>query len=199
MKSLVLQDNNLQSSPLRHYVPRLPLHAKRLHDHHSQRYIPASKRGMGQQTYESFISALSESAPTEEKEKITLELENLLNSLNVARLDIKEVGNCLKPRFNVYADGSKITYNKLWTRLRTFLIGRTYASTMEGQGIAEKAPYICMCCHGVNHPRGLCPFPGLTGWNSPRREGNGELIQRRMGGPPFPDQCAQRQCFASHT
>ena len=147
----------------------------------------------------SFISALSESAPADEKEKITLELENLLNSLNVARLDIKEVGNCLKPRFNVYADGSKITYDKLWTRLRTFLIGRTYASTMEGRGIAEKAPYICTCCHGVDHLRGLCPFPGLTGWNGPGREGNGESIQCRMGGPPFPDQRAQRQRFASHT
>ena len=61
----------------------------------------------------SFISSLSKLAPPDKKEKVTLELENFLNSLNIARLNIKEVGNCLKPRFNVYTDGSKITYDKL--------------------------------------------------------------------------------------
>ena len=121
------------------------------------------------------------------------------NSLSVARLDIKEVGNALKPRFNVYADGSNITYDKLWTRLRAFLIGQTYASAMEGRGIPEQVPYVCTCCHGVDHPRGLCPFPGLTGWNGPGREGNGVTVQHRTGGQPFSDQRPQRHRFAPRT
>ena len=79
-----------------------------------------------------FISTLSNSAPTAEKEQVTLELVNLLDSLSTTCLNIKEVGNTLKPCFNIYVDGSNITYDKLWTRLRAFLIGQTYASTMEG-------------------------------------------------------------------
>ena len=147
----------------------------------------------------SFVNTLSNSAPATEKEQVTQELVNLLNSLSIARLDIKEVGNALKLCFNIYADGSNITYDKLWMRLRAFLVGQTYASAMEGQGITEQVPYICTCCHGVDHPWGLCPFPGLTGWNGPGREGNGVMVQRRMGGQPFNNLRSQRQCFTPHT
>ena len=80
----------------------------------------------------SFVNTLSDSAPTTKKEQVTLELVNLLDSLNIANLDIKEVGNTLKPCFNVYVDGSNITYNKLWMWLRAFLIGQTYSLAMEG-------------------------------------------------------------------
>ena len=144
----------------------------------------------------SFISTLSNSAPATEKEQVTLEMVNLLDSLSIAHLNIKEVGNTLKPCFNVYTDSSNITYDKLWMQLRAFLTGQTYASAMEGQGIMEQVPYICTCCHGVDHPQGLCPLPGLMGWNRPRREGNGVMVQCRMGGQPFIDQHPQRQCFA---
>ncbi|KAH9166540.1 hypothetical protein EDB89DRAFT_2129651 [Lactarius sanguifluus] len=78
-------------------------------------------------------------------------------------LDTKEVGNVLKPRFNIYADSSNISYDILWSRLRTYLRDKPYTSSMECRGTTDKPNFVCSNCHSIDHPRGLCPFLGLAG------------------------------------
>lgn len=41
--------------------------------------------------------------------------------------------------------------------------------TIFGTGTLEENPYICGICHRVDHPCGLCPYPGIVGWNRPQK------------------------------
>jgi hypothetical protein len=138
-----------------------------------------------------FITNLLAPLPEMEKDKVIPEIEHLLNSMNLVCLDAKEAGNMLKLRFNVHTDSTNFSYNKIWTNLRTYLANRIYASSLEGQGNMEQVPFRCTCCHSVDHPRGLCPFPSLTGWNGPKKDGNGET-QRRNDGTPDEQQDMMR-------
>ena len=126
-----------------------------------------------------FTESLLADIPLTERNQTRQELEAILNSMYLECLDTKDAGSTLAPRFNVHADCVNFQYSKLWSKLRTYLIGRTYTSPLESQSKTEQIPFRCSCCHGVDHPRGLCPFPNLDGWNGPKRE-NGEG-QRRLG------------------
>lgn len=108
------------------------------------------------------------------------EIENFINSLEVKRLDVKEKKGTLAPRFNIYASSKHIQDLSVWGRIRHLLATRLYSSTILGRGITKLAPFNCRVCHGADHPRGLCPFPGIAGWNGPlwRPEGN----NNRLGG-----------------
>ncbi|KAH9159938.1 hypothetical protein EDB89DRAFT_2082711 [Lactarius sanguifluus] len=128
-----------------------------------------------------FIQALAEQVPEEEKEQTRAKLDHVLKSMSTTRLDTKEAGNVLKPRFNIYADSSNISYDILWSRLRTYLRDKPYTSSMECRGTTDKPNFVCSNCHGVDHPRGLCPFPGLAGWNGPSKD-TGETPGRRNRG-----------------
>ena len=87
--------------------------------------------------------------------------------MRVKLLPIKESGNIFAPRFNIYANGSLILQEAVWKRLRNYLAGRVYTSLLLDTGTTEVAPYLCGICHSVDHPRGLCPFPNIEGWNGP--------------------------------
>lgn len=145
-----------------------------------------------------FAEDLVEEAPEDQKPKLTQDIKLLLSSMTLGRLDIKEAGNNLCPRFNVYADCNDFTHDKVWLRLRTFLMNAVYTSPMEAiRATTEVIPFKCTCCHGVDHPRGLCPFPSLPGWNGPKRDLPDPFQRRnggRMSGPPF-DRRPQRQRF----
>ena len=154
------------------------------------------KRVWNSQATKNFVSELVLDSTPSERGKVTLEIEHFLASMTIFRLDIKEVGNTLHPRFNVYADCDTFSNDKTWSKLRSFLFTTTYISAIQGRATLEKIPFRCSCCHGVDHPRGLCPFPNLQGWNGPKREQiSGELTQCRNGGPPYPDRRSQRQRF----
>ncbi|KAH9180211.1 hypothetical protein EDB89DRAFT_2061922 [Lactarius sanguifluus] len=129
-----------------------------------------------------FVTTLANAVPENEKERVASEINHLLCTMNIARLDIKEAGNTLNPRFNVYADSSQISHDEIWRRLRAFLAAQPYASSMQTQGTPQRIPYVCTCCHGNDHPRGLCPFPSMIGWNGPARDTGGDLPMRRSGG-----------------
>lgn len=147
-----------------------------------------------------FTKSLTLELPENEQPRIAYEIDFLLLSMNLRRLDIKEVGNNLCPRFNVYADCGDFSNDEIWERLRTFLCEEDYISPMEAiPATTEKIPFVCNCCHGVDHPRGLCPFPSLPRWNSPKVD-HAEPHQRRNGGhpsgPSFSNPCQQRQIFS---
>lgn len=74
----------------------------------------------------------------------------------------------LKPRFNILADHKHIRDIQVWSQIRHFLAKRSYHTAVLGQGTTYIAPHNCGICHSVDHPRGLCPFPSLPGWNGPK-------------------------------
>lgn len=74
----------------------------------------------------------------------------------------------LRPRFNIYADSSHIRDVVIWKQIRFFLADRTYQTSAIDGGRTYIAPHNCGICHGVDHPRRLCPFPSLPGWKGPK-------------------------------
>lgn len=116
---------------------------------------------------ETFINSIVEDFPQGKLANASQAISRFIDSMRVKLLPVKESGNILAPRFNVYANGSLITQEAVWKRLRNYLAGRIYASLLLDTGTTEVAPYLCGICHSVDHPRGLCPFPDIEGWNGP--------------------------------
>ncbi|KAF8272770.1 hypothetical protein EI94DRAFT_1795771 [Lactarius quietus] len=150
-----------------------------------------------------FVEELVNKVQAEDRAKVADEFNLLLASLKLMRLDIREARNNLCPRFNVYAESTNVSNDKLWTCLQAFLIGCKYISPMEAfPATTEQTPFICNYCHGVDHPRGLCPFPALPGWNGLKSDHNmaGNFFQRRNGGQqsgsPYLDRHPQGQRFS---
>jgi hypothetical protein len=114
-----------------------------------------------------FITCEVNAARIENKKSTEETLIHLIKSLKVTHLKIKNRGSALTPHFNIYTDGKATTDEELWANLRTFLATRKYTLPLQGTGKVIKAPFNCGACHGVDHPRGLCPFPGIKGWNGP--------------------------------
>ncbi|KAH9048760.1 hypothetical protein EDB84DRAFT_1434044 [Lactarius hengduanensis] len=100
-----------------------------------------------------FIQSLADQVPEEEKAQTQAKLDHLMKSLSITRLDTKEAGNILKPRFNIYADSSNISYDILWSRLRTYLWNKPYTSSMETRGMTNKPNF-------HQSPKGAVPLPG---------------------------------------
>jgi hypothetical protein len=127
------------------------------------------------------IKSTANSFVQEDRDNILKAMRSFLNTLKVTRLDTRNRGKALVPRFNIYAQGALIHNDNLWVLLRDFLASRLYATPLQGYGTTEIAPNNCGICHGVDHPRGLCPFPELDGWHSPKRN----LNQRGRNGRPY--------------
>ena len=138
-----------------------------------------------------FVGGLLMGAPSDERIKTSLDIENLLKSMNLIRLDIKTIGNTLSPRYNVYADCGNFSNDRVWSALQVFLLNTEYTAPMQGCINTDKFPFHCSCCHGVDHPRGLCPFPSVPRWNGPKRERDPRNDRRSSG--PFPDRRDQKQ------
>ena len=113
------------------------------------------------------INAISKSFSEDAHAEVKASITAFLDSVTIARLDIKSSGDTLQPHFNVYANGSIIGNDDLWIYLCEYLATRIYASPMQGLGTTKISPYHCGLCHSVDHPRGLCPFPVIPGWNGP--------------------------------
>ena len=103
-----------------------------------------------------------------------LTINTFLNTLSVSCLSIKERGGALTPIFNVYANGAAIPRHTTWLEIRRFLANHVYFTLLTGKGNTISNPYTCGICHGVDHPKGLCPFPDVTDWNGPGRDQNVE-------------------------
>ena len=114
-----------------------------------------------------FLTSIVDNAPLADRRGLSSSLRNFIISLEIERLDIKECGDTLAPRYNILADGPAIPNDNIWSHVRSFLSKRMYMDVLIGIGTTDIAPYKCTLCHAVTHPRGLCPFPSVKGWNSP--------------------------------
>jgi hypothetical protein len=95
-------------------------------------------------------------------------LEDFINSLDVQLLEFRQKKSVLVPKFNIYAESSNCPNHNIWGLARNFLANRSYDTiSVLGPGRAEIAALDCRLCHGVDHPRGMCPFPKVKGWNGP--------------------------------
>ncbi|KAI9508232.1 hypothetical protein F5148DRAFT_1284320 [Russula earlei] len=118
-----------------------------------------------------------------DRPSVASSIHQFLNSMRIACLEIKTSGGELAPQFNIYSSGTLITQDDLWFTLRDFLASRTYTTSLQGDGDNKITPFHCSICHSVDHPRGLCPFPSIKGWNSPNIRPSANYAPTR-GGPP---------------
>jgi hypothetical protein len=103
------------------------------------------------------------------RDRAALAIQAFLDSTWVVYLDTRTAGAILDPTFNVHMDGSIINDVRIWSGIRSHLVDRSYHDNSLGRGRAVVAPYHCGLCHGVDHPRGMCPFPSFTDWRGPKR------------------------------
>ena len=117
-------------------------------------------------TTNKFIHRLAGAAPSpEEQQNRFNEIIEFLESASVRHLNVKSEGGQENPHYNIYADGEIIQHNSTWLELRKFLRNRVYKSNYHGDGKAIAKNFVCSLCHGHDHPRGLCAFPHIPGWN----------------------------------
>lgn len=92
----------------------------------------------------------------------------IIDSLEVTIIDYKRPGGNKTPIVNIYID-SPTAVPKLWYEWRNYIAGKRYPSTYFGTGVRAD-PMYCSGCHGVDHPRGLCPFATLPFWYGTRED-----------------------------
>jgi hypothetical protein len=131
--------------------------------------------------FQNGIAAMEE----HERENATLSIQRFKDSMWIEVLETKGQGGIRKPTFNVHANGNLIDNPNAWSDIRTHLAGRNYHSTKFGHGQNVIAPNHCGFCHGVDHPRGMCPFPDVDGiqGGSPRARGTekrGQHVYRNI-------------------
>jgi hypothetical protein len=116
------------------------------------------------------IKYITESFEEEHRSEVQAKLQTFLDSVHIKRFKFMAKGNIEVPRFNVYTNGQLIPDDDVWHYIRNALANLTYASPMQGQGYTEIALSGCNICRGVDHPTGMCAFPGQDDWNGPTRE-----------------------------
>ncbi|KAH9015241.1 hypothetical protein EDB84DRAFT_1443541 [Lactarius hengduanensis] len=131
-----------------------------------------------------FVDELTSNLPDDVTQDAYMTARAFLNSLHIFRLDVRDAGDTLTPRFNIYGLGRFIQNDDIWIGLRDYLASQTYASPMHGQGFVDPKPYHCGICHGIDHPCGLCPFPAIEGWNGPKRRHEESRSNRGRGARP---------------
>lgn len=118
---------------------------------------------------EAFVKNLVNRALPWQQHQLSIEIDNFLNSLTVTDIRIKSKGGQNDPHYNIYMDSKAIKDDQTWMEIREFLKARAYPSPLYGRGLAKKRPFYCSLCHSCDHPRGLCPFPNIPGWNGGNR------------------------------
>jgi hypothetical protein len=91
------------------------------------------------------------------------------DSMWVKMLETKGQGGLQKPTFNVYVNGNFINDSNAWSNIWTHLANRSYHSSKFEHGHNLIMPNHCGMCYGVDHPRGMCPFPEIDGWMGPNK------------------------------
>ena len=129
-----------------------------------------------------FARDLVHTAPERDRTTLAFAIHTFLDSVSVSCLNIKERGGGLIPSFNVYANGNAIPLNETWIQIRKHLSEKLYYTPLTGRGDVVISPYTCGICHGVEHPKGLCPFLGIVGWNGPGKDKNADNRRGRNGG-----------------
>jgi hypothetical protein len=100
-----------------------------------------------------------------ECECMLVAIHSFLRSIWIECLDTKDSEDSSNLRYNIYANRTFIPKDDLWMKLCHYLASCPYFLYLQGKGTTEIALYNCSICHSVDHPRGLCPFPKIKGWN----------------------------------
>lgn len=122
------------------------------------------------ETTETFLNSICNQIPEKDRTIAAQTLRDFINSMWVTMLKTRLKGSFLAPTFQVYAIGGMINNDRTWCRLRSYFASRNYVVPLEDPGITTipTADNECSICHGADHPRGLCPFQGIIGWNGPK-------------------------------
>jgi len=102
-----------------------------------------------------------------ERAAISHSVQLFKESMWVKNLEKKVQGGTKKPIFNIFANGNFINDSNTWSSIRTHLANRTYYDSKFSEGENNAIPEHCGLCHGIDHPRGMCPFLKLDGWMGP--------------------------------
>jgi hypothetical protein len=130
---------------------------------------------------ETFLNGICNQVPEKNRAEANKALYNFIQSMWVTMLDTRNRGNILAPTFRVYAIGETINEDNTWCQLRSYLATRDYMIPFEDPGLVMLPSAECSLCHGADHPRGLCPFPLIPGWNGPTRRDDPPLIDPTTG------------------
>ncbi|KAI0038395.1 hypothetical protein FA95DRAFT_1613422 [Auriscalpium vulgare] len=115
-----------------------------------------------------FFDELMESTMTTEKPLTATQLHTYLSSIEAVLVPVKATDSHPTHRFSIVAKRVTLVDDDHWFQLVEHFKSLKYPSNFHGTGIAAR-PMFCPLCNGCDHPRGLCRFPSLTGWNG---EGN---------------------------
>ncbi|KDQ52875.1 hypothetical protein JAAARDRAFT_197939 [Jaapia argillacea MUCL 33604] len=90
-------------------------------------------------------------------------MEGILMSIEVERVKNRMREGFDRLRYNVFA---RLGDTPVWADIRDHLWDIPYVNLLHRT--AHSTPFkLCSLCHCMTHPRGLCPFPSLPGWNGP--------------------------------
>ncbi|KAI0054773.1 hypothetical protein BV25DRAFT_1922385 [Artomyces pyxidatus] len=94
----------------------------------------------------------------------TAELLTVLHSASVTCVQVKTLGDKPAHRFNVVAETRTLAHEDHWWMLVDTLQSIEYKCPLNGTAVIMPHVY-CSLCHAIDHPRGLCKYPLLRGWN----------------------------------
>jgi len=116
------------------------------------------------------LQNIIDALPNDEKAAAAKDLNDFIKLMWVKKLGTKKFGGATAPTFNILANGKLIKDDDIWCHLRDYLAAQTYAPPFQDAGPASTNLHRCSICQSVDHPRGLCAFPHLEGWNGPSWE-----------------------------
>ncbi|KAL6299922.1 hypothetical protein BKA93DRAFT_753069 [Sparassis latifolia] len=91
--------------------------------------------------------------------------QRTIASFRLTVLDIKRRGSNLTPVVNIYCE-PPMDILPIWIVWRNYIYNLKFETSLLGTGTGTQNWY-CTICHAFDHPRGLCPFPDILGWNGP--------------------------------
>jgi hypothetical protein len=124
-------------------------------------------RTWNNQNSENFLASVRQTLPEALHPRVETTLQNIADSLKVKMLDTKDPGDASAPTFNIYIQANLIPDDGLWCLLRNHYTSQKYALPFQQPGSTSATLFYCTICHSVDHPRGLCRFPAIEGWNGP--------------------------------
>ena len=165
--------------PFRPPCPNFMFSIGNISTHSKDTVIPIVQRVWDSTEVKNYITTLINAVPEDKRAGIETAICLLMDSMWVQKLDTKRAGETIAPHYNVYTDSSGISIDEVWIRLRNFLASRPYSASYQGTGKIRVPPFHCGVCHSADHPRGLCPFPDIPGWNGPKKRPTAEFANRR--------------------
>ena len=93
-------------------------------------------------------------------------IQDMIQSVRSELLDLKAQGGTSSPQWNIYVT-SPTSRVIAWSKIQKYIYTLTYPSSLSGTGVCRNL-FTCKICHSYNHPRSLCPFPNIQGWNGPQ-------------------------------